>query len=111
SAVRRRKTVARRLAIGEPAPVRVLVRIEPWGHARGQAQAEQVFGVVRDARRIARAPARVDLVDVLELPFAQGAGERAALAAVDAGLLGHFARGGQRQGLVDRVLAAGDRLQ
>jgi hypothetical protein len=49
----------------------MFARIQAHRRARGHGEAEHMLGVVRDARRVAVAPDRIDLVDVDELPVVQ----------------------------------------
>ena len=71
----------------------------------GTSQREHVLGVVRRAGRVAVAPARIDLVDVRELPVDEPAVRRG----VDAGLLEELAVRGLAQRFAG-FLAARDRL-
>ena len=72
--------------------------------APGQQQAEDVFGVVRDMRRITAAPLGKNLEAVGDLPVL-----RPVAVGVDPRFFGHFAAGRGDQGFVG-LAAARDRL-
>lgn len=95
------------LAPGQPLVVGVLARAQRDAGADRHHQAKQVLGVVDHAGLVAVAPARIDLVDVLQAPVQQGVTRRSR---IDTGLLRDLAQGGGFEGLPEIVLGARDRL-
>ena len=99
-----------RLAERQPRMVDMLARRQRHVDAMRHAQAEPVLDVARDARGVAVQVLRIDRVFDLVAPVDERTGRHVRRADRDAGLFDHFARGGERERLVERVLRAGHRL-
>src|SRR3569832_1371191 len=69
--IRRRKTFVGSFAIRQPAKIDMFARRQPHRDLARHLQAEHMLGIMRDLRRIAMPPYRIDLVHVRKLPIAE----------------------------------------
>ena len=86
----------------------VFAHIQGDRRALRNAQAEDMFGVARDAWRVAVLPARVDVVDIFKMPVLEDASQRRAGMAVDAGFLEDLACCSELEGFIEEVPGASD---
>ena len=87
-----RETAIRRFAPGQPQRGQMLARVQAHRRALRDAQTEHMLGVACHARRVAMAPLRINVIDVLHAPIEQARTKGACRGAIDTGLLQHLAR-------------------